>query len=225
MYLPGFPPSAPPPVFDPSAYHPPAHMSAQAQAYSRPQLGSAYIPIPTPQPPPQVNTTQPQFDPRAYIPVPSQPQVQPQQQAQPQPFGLIPSITYTPLQPRFATPQDQPQQGNQNPFINQTSTSTSNSNKADDSLSVQFGSGDQGGTVFYAEIVKNVNDGESLGNDDSSGYSGSTDKDGSGVSDYSSESDVKEGMDSEADNLSNDANEKSDLIKKADGNVKGIGYK
>ncbi|KAJ0918251.1 hypothetical protein HanRHA438_Chr05g0215631 [Helianthus annuus] len=203
-----FPQSAPPPVFDPSAYHPPAHMSAQAQAYSAPHLSSPYIPIPTPQHPPQVNTIQPQFDLRAYIPKPSQ--------AQPQPFGLIPSITYTPLQPRFATPQAQPQQGNQNPFINQTSTSTSNSNKADDSWSVQFGSGDQGGTVFYAEIVKNVNDGESSGNDDSSGYSVSTDKDGSGVSDYSSESDVKEGMDSEADNLSNDANEKYDLIKKAD---------
>ncbi|MFS7925694.1 hypothetical protein Hanom_Chr04g00288081 [Helianthus anomalus] len=57
-----FPQSAPPPVFDPRAY----------------------IPIPTSQPPPQVNTTQPQFDPRTYIPVPSQPQVQPQQQAQPQ---------------------------------------------------------------------------------------------------------------------------------------------
>ena len=81
---------------------------------------------------------------------------------------------------------------------------------------IQLGNGDQTRTAFYAEIVKNVNDGESSGNDDSSGYSGSTDKDGSGVSDYSSESDVKEGMDSEADNLSNDANKKSDLIKKAD---------
>ncbi|KAJ0585360.1 hypothetical protein HanHA89_Chr05g0199471 [Helianthus annuus] len=115
MYLPGFAPSAPPPVFDPSAYHPPAHMSAQAQAYSRPHLGSAYIPIPTPQSPPQVTTTQPQFDPNAYIPTPSQ--------ARPQPIFTISDYfriksTATPLQPLFVTPQAQPQQGNQNPFIN-----------------------------------------------------------------------------------------------------------
>ncbi|KAM0003690.1 hypothetical protein Hdeb2414_s0274g00853921 [Helianthus debilis subsp. tardiflorus] len=179
MYLPGFAPSAPPPVFDPSAYLPP--------------------PKPTQPPGPRTDPYGRPFDPNAYIPKPSQ--------AQAQPFGLIPSITYTLLQPRFATPQAQPQQGNQNPFINQTSTSTSNSNKADDSWSVQFGSGDQGGTEFYPEIVKNVNDGESSGNDDSSGYNGSTDTDSSGVSDYSSESDVKEGMDSEAHSLSNDAKE------------------
>ncbi|KAJ0818366.1 hypothetical protein HanPI659440_Chr00c02g0707391 [Helianthus annuus] len=80
---------------------------------------------------------------------------------------------------------------------------------------IQLGNGDQTRTAFYAEIVKNVNDGESSGKDTSSGYS-STDEDSSGVSDYSSESDVKVGVDSEADNLSNDANEKSDLIQKAD---------
>ncbi|XP_035841439.1 uncharacterized protein LOC118488270 [Helianthus annuus] len=193
-----FPHSAPPPVFDPSAYYPPAHMSAQAQAYSAPHLSSPYIPIPTPQPPPQVNTTQPQFDPRAYIPVPSQPQVQSQT------FG-------SPFDPNAYIPkpsQAQPQQGNQNPFRNQTSTSTSNSNQTDERCdwSVQCGGGDQGGTVFYAEIVKNVSDGDSSGKDDSSGYSGRSDE----------ESNLNERTDSEADNLPNDANKKSDLIKKAD---------
>ncbi|KAJ0586897.1 putative transcription factor interactor and regulator CCHC(Zn) family [Helianthus annuus] len=72
----------------------------------------------------------------------------------------------------------------------------------------------QTGTAFLAEIVKNVNDGESSGNDDSSGYSGSSDE----------ESNLNEGTDSEADNLSNDAKEtkgqKSDLIKKADATSK-----
>ncbi|KAJ0579929.1 hypothetical protein HanHA300_Chr04g0123531 [Helianthus annuus] len=69
-----FPQSAPPPVFDPSAYFPLAHLNAQAQAYSKPQFGSPYIPFTPP-----VATTQPQFDPSAYIHVP-QPQAQPQQQ-------------------------------------------------------------------------------------------------------------------------------------------------
>ncbi|MFS7940871.1 hypothetical protein Hanom_Chr05g00469401 [Helianthus anomalus] len=175
-----FPQSAPPPVFDSSAYHPPAHMSTQAQAYSAPHLSSPYIPIPTPQPPPQVNITQPQFDPRAYIPVPSQPQVQPQTFGRPfDPNAYIPK-----------TPQAQPQKGNQNPFRNQTRT------------------------AFHAEIVKNVNDGESSGNDDSSGYSGSSDE----------ESNLNERTDSEADNLSNDAKETkrqiSDLVKKADATSK-----
>ncbi|MFS8021356.1 hypothetical protein Hanom_Chr16g01426481 [Helianthus anomalus] len=169
-----FPQSAPPQVFDLSAYHPPAHMIAQAHDFSKPK-----------------------FDSSVY-------------------FGMTPSITYTPLQPLFNTPQAHPQKGNQNPFRNQTITSTSNSLQTDGrcNWSVQCGGGDQGGTAFYAEIVKNINDGESSGNDDRSEYNGSTDEDGSGVSDYSSESDVKEGMDSEADNLSNDANEKSNLIKK-----------
>ncbi|KAJ0448027.1 hypothetical protein HanRHA438_Chr17g0819711 [Helianthus annuus] len=46
-----FPQSAPPSVFDPSAYHPPAHMIAQAHAFSKPQFdASAWLP--TPQPPP-----------------------------------------------------------------------------------------------------------------------------------------------------------------------------
>ncbi|KAJ0855934.1 hypothetical protein HanRHA438_Chr14g0678791 [Helianthus annuus] len=89
---------------------------------------------------------------------------------------------------------------------------------------IQLGNGDQTRNAFYAEIVKNVNDGESSGNDDSSGYSGSIDEDGSGVSDYTSESDIKEGMDSETDSLSDDAKEtksqKSDLIKKADATSK-----
>ncbi|MFS7992795.1 hypothetical protein Hanom_Chr12g01086511 [Helianthus anomalus] len=71
---------------------------------------------------------------------------------------------------------------------------------------IQLGNGDQTGTVFYAEIVKNVNDGESSGKDDSSGYSGSSDD----------ESNLNERTDSDADNLPNDANKKSDLIKKAD---------
>ncbi|KAJ0540892.1 hypothetical protein HanLR1_Chr09g0301751 [Helianthus annuus] len=40
-----FPHSAPPPVFDPSAYLPPAHVVAQAHAFSKPQYNlSAYIP-------------------------------------------------------------------------------------------------------------------------------------------------------------------------------------
>ncbi|KAJ0540847.1 hypothetical protein HanHA89_Chr09g0321481 [Helianthus annuus] len=176
MYLPGFAPSAPPPVFDPRAY----------------------IPIPTPQPPPQVSTTQPQFDPRAYIPVPSQPQGEPQTFGRPfDPNAYIPKPS-----------QAQPQKGNQNPFRNQTVTSTSNSNQTDERCdwSVKFGSGDQGGTAFHAEIVKNVNDGESSGKDDSLGYSGSSDD----------ESNLNERTDSEADNLPNDANKKSDLIKKAD---------
>ncbi|KAJ0934145.1 hypothetical protein HanRHA438_Chr03g0104131 [Helianthus annuus] len=162
--------SAPPPVFDPSAYYPPAHMSAQAQAYSAPHLSSPYIPIPTPQPLPQVNTTQPQFDPRAYIPVPSQPQV---------------STT----QPQF------------NPSVNC-------------GPAIQLGNGDQTRTAFHAEIVKNVNDGESSGNDDSSGYSGSSDE----------ESNLNERTDYEADNLSNDAKETKsqifDLVKKADATSK-----
>ncbi|MFS7913667.1 putative transcription factor interactor and regulator CCHC(Zn) family [Helianthus anomalus] len=117
-------------------------MSAQAQAYSRPHLGSAYIPVPSQ---PQVSTTQSQFD---------------------------PSVDCGPP--------------------------------------IQLGNGDQTGTAFLAEIVKNVNDGESSGNDDSSGYSSSSDE----------ESNLNERIDSEADNLSNDAKEtksqKSDLIKKAD---------
>ncbi|KAJ0510744.1 hypothetical protein HanIR_Chr11g0544191 [Helianthus annuus] len=134
-----FPQSAPPPVFDPSAYLPLAHVTAQAHALSKPQLDpSAWLPKPQPQP--QVSTTQPQFDPSAYFPKPT----------------------------------------------------------VDCGPAIQFGNGDQTRTAFYAEIVKNINDGETSGNDDSSGYSGSTDEDGSGVSDYSSESDVKEGMDSEA---------------------------
>ncbi|KAJ0752072.1 hypothetical protein HanPI659440_Chr09g0320131 [Helianthus annuus] len=73
---------------------------------------------------------------------------------------------------------------------------------------IPLGNGDQTGTAFLAEIVKNVNDGESSGNDDSSGYSGSLDE----------ESNLNERTDSEADNLSDDAKEtksqKSDLIKK-----------
>ncbi|KAJ0872021.1 putative transcription factor interactor and regulator CCHC(Zn) family [Helianthus annuus] len=75
---------------------------------------------------------------------------------------------------------------------------------------IQLGNGDQTRTAFYAEIVKNVNDGESSGKDDSSGYSGSSDE----------ESNLNERTDSEADNLSNDADKKSDLIKKADATSK-----
>ncbi|KAJ0780748.1 hypothetical protein HanPI659440_Chr06g0241291 [Helianthus annuus] len=75
---------------------------------------------------------------------------------------------------------------------------------------IQLGNGDQTGTVFLAKIVKNVNDGESSGNDDSSGYSCSSDE----------ESNLNERTDSEADNWSDDAKETksqiSDLIKKAD---------
>ncbi|KAM0027599.1 hypothetical protein Hdeb2414_s0019g00542091 [Helianthus debilis subsp. tardiflorus] len=75
---------------------------------------------------------------------------------------------------------------------------------------IQLGNGDKKGTAFLAEIVKNVNDGESSGNDDSLGYSSSSDE----------ESNLNERTDSEADNLPNDANKKSDLIKKADATSK-----
>ncbi|KAJ0566130.1 putative transcription factor interactor and regulator CCHC(Zn) family [Helianthus annuus] len=74
-----FPQSASPSVFDPRAYLLPAHVIAQTHAFSKRQFdASAWLP--KPESPPQVPTTQPQFDPSAYIPTP--PQAQPQQQQQ-----------------------------------------------------------------------------------------------------------------------------------------------
>ncbi|KAF5808199.1 putative transcription factor interactor and regulator CCHC(Zn) family [Helianthus annuus] len=90
-----------------------------------------------------------------------------------------------------------PQQGNQYPF-NRLQTSNNkeramvpanNANRAlivqaDENCywSVQLGSGGQGRTACYAEVVKNVSDGDSSGNDNSSGYSGSSDEDDSSLS-------------------------------------------
>ncbi|KAJ0602549.1 hypothetical protein HanIR_Chr03g0140991 [Helianthus annuus] len=138
----------------------------------------------------------PIFDSRAYLPPPHV-------------IAQAHALSKPQLDPSAWLPKPQPQ-----PQVSTTQPQFDPS--VDCGPAIQLGNGDQTRTAFYAEIVKNVNDGESSGNDDSLGYSGSTDEDGSGVSDCSSESDVKEGMDSEADNLSNNANKKSDLIKKAD---------
>ncbi|MFS7909788.1 hypothetical protein Hanom_Chr02g00098611 [Helianthus anomalus] len=150
--------------------------------------------------PPQV------FDPSAYLPPPH---VIAQAHAHSKP-QLDPSAWLPKPQPQPQVSTTQPQLDPSAYFPKPT---------VDCGPAIQLGNGDQTRTMFYDEIVKNVNDGESSRNDDSSGYSGGTDEDGSGVSDYSSESDVKDGMDSEADSLSNDAKEmrcqNSDLIKKA----------
>ncbi|MFS7990082.1 hypothetical protein Hanom_Chr11g01054591 [Helianthus anomalus] len=104
-----------------------------------------------------------------------------------------------------AQPQPQPQVSTTQPQFDPS---------VDCGPAIQLGNGDQTRTALYVEIVKNVNDGESSGNDDRSGYSGSSDE----------ESNLNEGTDSEADNLSNDAKEtkgqKSDLIKKVDATSK-----
>ncbi|KAM0046852.1 hypothetical protein Hdeb2414_s0009g00321461 [Helianthus debilis subsp. tardiflorus] len=101
-------------------------------------------------------------------------------------------------------PQPQPQVSTTQPHFDPS---------VDYGLAKQLGNDDQTRTAFYAEI-DNVNDGESSGNDDSSGYSGSSDE----------ESNLNERTDSEANNLSNDAKETksqiSDLVKKADATLK-----
>ncbi|MFS7976233.1 hypothetical protein Hanom_Chr10g00890041 [Helianthus anomalus] len=63
MYLPGF------------------DALARSAAVQQPKPQTAFVSNTSPFPFPQVNPAQPQFDPRSYIPVPSQPQVQPPQQA------------------------------------------------------------------------------------------------------------------------------------------------
>ncbi|KAJ0730747.1 hypothetical protein HanOQP8_Chr07g0243811 [Helianthus annuus] len=115
---------------------------------------------------------------------------------------------------------------------NQNQAGPSNTNRAlvvqaDESCnwSVQFGDGDQergGGTACYAKIInhiKHVHKEEFSDSDDSSGYSGSSDEESSNSGDYHSESDVKEEVNSEVEDLLNEAEElksqKSILVKKA----------
>ena len=120
----------------------------------------------------------------------------PQSIAAPQPQFDPRSYIPVPTQP-----QPQPQVSTTKPQFEQS---------IDCGTDTQLGNGDQTRTAFYAEIVKNVNDGQSSEDDNSSGYSGSSDE----------ESNLNERIDSEANNLSDDAKEtksqKSDLIKKAD---------
>ncbi|KAF5757964.1 putative transcription factor interactor and regulator CCHC(Zn) family [Helianthus annuus] len=115
---------------------------------------------------------------------------------------------------------------------NQNQAGPSNTNRAlvvqaDEGCnwSVQFGDSDQeggGGTAFFAKIInhiKHVHKEEFSDSDDSSGYSGSSDEESSNSGGYHSESDVKEEVNSDVEDLLNEAEElkcqKSILIKKA----------
>ncbi|KAJ0605711.1 putative transcription factor interactor and regulator CCHC(Zn) family [Helianthus annuus] len=117
-----------------------------------------------------------------------------------------------------------------NNATNQTQASPSNTNRtltvqADEgrNWSVQLGDGDVegGGTACYAKIInhiKHVHKEEFSDSDDSSGYSGSSDVESSNVGGYTSESDVKEELNSDVEDLLNEAEElkcqKSILIEK-----------
>ncbi|KAF5783460.1 putative transcription factor interactor and regulator CCHC(Zn) family [Helianthus annuus] len=120
----------------------------------------------------------------------------PQSIAAPQPQFDPRSYIPVPTQP-----QPQPQVSTTKPQFEQS---------IDCGTDIQLGNDDQTRTAFYAEIVKNVNDGQSSEDDNSSGYSGSSDE----------ESNLNERIDSEADELSNEVDKKSDLIEKADATSK-----
>ncbi|KAM0030891.1 hypothetical protein Hdeb2414_s0017g00502351 [Helianthus debilis subsp. tardiflorus] len=161
--------------------------SASSSSVQLPKLQTAFVSNTSSSPFPQFNQAQPQWDQSAYL------------------SQSIPPPQVTTTQPQF----DQSAYLSQSIPTPQAQVSTTQPQfdpSVDCGPPIQLGNGDQIGTVFYAEIVKNVNDGESSGKDDSSGYSGSSDD----------ESNLNERTDSEADNLPNDANKKSDLIKKAD---------